>query len=277
MSQLHLLIGTECYPEKLLSALRELVEGLNAPAVGAQHVTCSDETEWECVAAFEHWFSARMLPALKSTNRQAFRSVNLGGRYEGGSLRVAEEHYALSETDSSFKVMVLKINSHAAVRPTPRGPEYGRLLRYDRESACCGALAALLEGNQLPAIRELADTFRLGEHDRLAALHDPSLVPIEHRMLAAAVVNARLQAQRAVADLQEHRPHSPTIFLILPCVTINRPGPDTELLVGQFAADWTQQEPEVKYHGLGDDPAAYRITHPRGQLRIEDPHWPIAE
>jgi hypothetical protein len=260
--------------EKLLTALRELVEGLDAPAVGAQHVTCSDETEWECIEAFEHWFSSRMLPPLKSASRRAFRSMNLGARYEPGSLRIAEEHFAVEQSAASFKVMALKLNSHAAVRPTPDGPEYGHIVRYGRESACCGALAALIEGSTLPAVGELAKTFSHDGHDRLAALRDPNAVPLKHRALAAAVVNAHLQARRAVADLQAHRPHSPTVFLVLPCVTINRPGPDTELLVGQFAVDWTESKPEVKYHGLGDDPAGYRIFHDHGQLRIEDARWP---
>jgi hypothetical protein len=275
MSKLHSLIGAECYMEKLLEALRNLVEGLDAPAVGAHHVTCSDETEAEGAEAFDRWFSGRMLPPLKSASRRAFRSVNLGGRYERGSLRIAEEHFAVGQSASSFKVMVLKLNSHVAVRQTPDGPEYGRLIRYGRESACCGALAALVEGNALHAVHELAETFALNGHDRLAALHDPSVVPAKHCALAAAVVNARLQAHRAVADLQGHPPHSPTLFLVLPCMTINRPGPDTELLVGQYAVDWTEKKPEVKYHGLGDDPAAYRIFHDPAGLRIEDNHWPV--
>jgi hypothetical protein len=277
MSRMQSLIGTECYLEKLLEALRELVEGLGAPVVGAQHVTCSDETEWECAETFQRWFSDRLLPALKSSSRQTFRTMNLGGRYEWGSLRTAEEHFATQETASSFKVMVLKIDSHVAVRPTPNGPQYGRLMRYHRESACCGALAALLEGSRLPALRELAETFNIGGYNRLAVLRDPRIVAVEHRALAAAVVNARLQAQRAVADLQEHRPHSPTVFLVLPGVTINRPGPDTQFLVGEFAVDWTEKKPAVKYHGLGDDPAAYRILPDPARLRIEDPHWPATK
>jgi hypothetical protein len=277
MSRLHSLIGVECSMEKLLEALRELVEGLDAPIVGAQHVICSDETEGECGDAFQQWFAGRLLPALKSSSRQAFRTVNLGGRYEWGSLRIAEEHYATAETKTAFKVLVLKINSHTSVQQTPDGPQYGWLTRYGCESACCGALAAMLEGSNLPAVRELTETFHQGEIDRLSALRDPRAVAPAYRALAAAVVNARLQARRAVADLQEHRPHSPTVFLVLPCVTINRPGPDTELLVGEFAVDWTEKRPEVKYHGLGDDPAAYRILHDAARLRIEDRHWPAAK
>ena len=51
------------------------------------------------------------------------------------------------------------------------------------------------------------------------------------------------------------------MFLVLPCVTINRPGPDTELLVGQYGIDWTQDSAEIKYSGLGDNPAAYRVRY----------------
>ncbi len=47
------------------------------------------------------------------------------------------------------------------------------------------------------------------------------------------------------------------MFLVLPCVTINRPGPDTELLVGQYGVDWTEDSPQIKYCGLGDDPGVF--------------------
>jgi hypothetical protein len=41
--------------------------------------------------------------------------------------------------------------------------------------------------------------------------------------------------------------------------------------------DWTESKAEVKYHGLGDDPAAYRISHDRAQLQIEDDRWPAGK
>lgn len=59
-------------------------------------------------------------------------------------------------------------------------------------------------------------------------------------------------------------------FLILSCVTINRPGPNTELLVGRHEIDWTGETPTTGYDGLGDDPARYRIEHEQGRLCVQD-------
>lgn len=270
MEKLRDLVGTEGKSERLGGALREFVAELMPAAVGVYQVACSDETERECTETFHRWFTDHMLPDLKPARRAAFQTVNLGARYEWGAIRIAEEHYATPEARDAVKLLVVKINSHVAVRNTSDGPEYGWIDRYGVESTCCGALAALLEGSDLSAVRELGQTFSIGYHNRVDILHDLSRVPTEQRALRAAIVNARLQAQRAVLDIEEHRPHSPTMFLVLSCVTINRPGPDTELLVGYYGIDWTEDSAEIKYNGLGDDPAAYRIRHERGALVVED-------
>lgn len=270
MTKLRDLIGRECPLDRLSGALRDFVADLGPALVGAHHVTCSDETERECAEAFDRWFAGPMLPELKPARPAAFHTVNLGGRYEWGSVRIVDEHFAAPTAQPSLKLLLVKINSHVAVRQTPDGFQYGWLDRYGCESACCGALAALMEGEELPAMRELAQAFASDGRNRLAALHDADRVPLEQRALLAAVANARLQARRAVLDLQEHRPHGPTVFLVLPCVTINRPGPDTELLVGQCGIDWTADSPEIKYCGLGDDPAAYRVRHEQGRVVVEE-------
>ena len=57
-------------------------------------------------------------------------------------------------------------------------------------------------------------------------------------------------------------------------MTINRPGPDTEVVVGECGVDWTGLRPTVRYQGLGDDPAAYRVCHVMGRVHIDDEHWP---
>ena len=274
MSQLHDLIGKETEMSQVGGALRQFAQSLRAPVVGACQVTCSDEAEWECAEAFQRLCAAGLLPALKYDRRAPFRSVNLGGRYEWGAAGVAEQHFALPQTQRAFKLLVVKINSHAGVRQGPQGPEYGWLRRYNSESACCGALAALLAGDPLPAAAELSETFAAGDRDRLPVLRDSQIVPPAHRALLAAMVNARLQAECAVSDICAGRPNTPTVFLVLPCVTINRPGPDTELVVGQGGVDWTGQQPAVRYHGLGDDPAAYRLRHDRNRVQVEDDRWP---
>jgi hypothetical protein len=273
MGQLEELVGVETALDRVSSTLQEYARTLGAPVVGACHVTCSDESEWECAEAFQRSFAQLLLPALKPGRRAVFRTINLGARYEPGAIRVAENHFATPESRESFKLMVVKINAHVAVRQTPEGPHYGWMERYDSRSTCCGALAALVAGGDLPTVGPLREVFTSEGKDRVAMLNDTALVPEAHRALAAAIAGARLQAQAAVRDIQEHQPKTPTMFLVVPCVTVNRPGPDTELLVGRCEIDWTRQSPSVKYEGLGDDPSAYRIAHSHDRLRVQDAGW----
>ena len=84
-------------------------------------------------------------------------------------------------------------------------------------------------------------------------------MPHLHRPLFAALVSARLQARKAVLDAQEAQPTTPTLYLILPCVTINRPERDTEILCGVYSVDCRAGGNEATYVGLGDDPTAFRI------------------
>ena len=171
-------------------------------------------------------------------------------------------------------MLVVKINSHAAVRDTPEGPEYGWLDRYGGESACCGTLAALMEGTERPPVRELAQLFAVDGRNRVDVLHDMSRVPVEQRALLAAVTNARLQAHRAVLDIKENRPRSPTMFLVLPCVTINRPGPDTEIFVGQYGIDWTRRLGGDQVCGPRRQPR--RLSRPPCRLRLSVGHQRVA-
>jgi hypothetical protein len=270
MGRLEDLIGTETDLARLSGVVEELARTRGATVVGGYHVTCSDEAEWECAESFQQSFAELVLPALKPGRRAVFRSINLGARYETGAIHIAEEHFATEESAGQPKLMVAKINAHVGVRGTGEGPEYGWLDRYHLLSPCCGALAALMAGTDLPAVRELADTFASDGQDRLAAIQDTAVVPEQHRALVAAVTSAALQARRAVDDVQQRRPTTPTRFLVLPCVTINRPGPDTELLVGRYEIDWTGQTPQTHYDGLSDDPAEYRIEHERGRLSVQD-------
>jgi hypothetical protein len=277
VTRLQELIGIESPLSQVSNALRQFAHELAAPVVGGYHVTCSDEAETECAAAFQHWFAREVLPELKPDSRAPLRSVNLGGRYEPGAIWVAEEHYATPKSREALKALVVKINAHTAVQPSIGGPEYGWLARYGRKSACCGALAGLFEAAPWPAVEELRKTFASEGKDRLAVLEDPSRVPARHRALLAAVTSAALQARRAVLDIQRYQPQTPTVFLVLPCVTVNRCGePDTELVIGQYGIDRTGQEPVIKHRGLGDDPAGYRLRHEQGRVVIEDDHWPGA-
>ncbi len=273
MDSLNALIGVERPLDEVASALRAFAEGVGADAVGAYQVCCSDETECACSAALDRDFVCRLLPDLKPGCRGAFHTVNLGARYEWGAVRVAEEHYATSHAARGFKFLLVKINAHAAVQRTADGWRYGWLQRYGKESACCGALAGMFEGSLLPAIVELREMFNFGGVDRAAMLANPRLVPPRYRALLTAVVSAHLQAMRVVRDIQEFRPESPTAFLVVPCVTINRPGPDTEIVVGQYGIDRTGGKAEVRYAGLGNDPTAYRVRHAGDLVVITDDHW----
>lgn len=277
MTGLQDLIGIESELSQVSNALRQFAQELGALVVGGYHVTCSDEAETECAEAFHHWFAREVLPELKPDSRAPFRSINLGGRYEPGAIRVAEGHYATPRSREAFKLLVVKINAHTAVRPSAQGPEYGWLERYGCRSACCGALAGLFEGSSVPAVEELRETFASEGKNRLAVLEDESRVAARHRALLTAVTSAALQANRAVRDIRHDQPETPTVFLVLPCVTVNRPSePDTELVIGQYGIDRTEQAPVVKHRGLGDDPAGYRVRREQGRLVIEDDRWPSA-
>lgn len=267
-------IGVENDLAQVAWSLREIAQQLRPSVVGGYQLTCSDEAEWECARTFQRLFVEPLLPGLKPDCRAPFRSINLGSRYEEGAIRVAEEHFAGPAAHGSPKLLVVKLNSHVGVRAVGEELEYGWMERYHRPSPCCGALAALLEGTRLPALDELRAAFHSGGLDRLAALADASRVLPAHRALLAAVANARLQGERIVHDIQGQRPESPTIYLVVPCVTINRPGPDTELVVGECGVDWTGASASTRYQGLGDDPAAYRVRHVTGRLHITDDHWP---
>lgn len=273
MDSLNALIGVEGPLDVVASVLRTFAEEMGANTVGAYQVCCSDEAECTCSAALDRSFVCRLLPDLKPGCRVAFHTVNLGARYEWGAVRVAEEHFATSHARQGFKLLLVKINAHAAVQRTADGWQYGWLQRYGNESTCCGALAGMFEGSLLPAIVELRETFAFGGVDRAAMLADPRLVEARYRALLTAVVSAHLQAERVVRDIQEFRPESPTVFLVVPSVTINRPGPDTEVVVGQYGIDGTGGKAEVRYAGLGNDPSAYRVQHEGDRVRISDDHW----
>jgi hypothetical protein len=133
-------------------------------------------------------------------------------------------------------------------------------------------LHALLEGQRWPFTDELTELFSDKAVDRLAILRDPERVEPRHRYLLAAVLCARLHARRAVLDVQDYQPITPTLYLIVPCVTLNRPERDTEVLCGTYCADYRTSEQKVEYCGLGDQPEKYEVSYDCGQLRIADEH-----
>ena len=269
--RLYGMLGTEQPLHEVARALRHYAQSEKPPAVGAALVTCADEAERELVEAFERDFVRYLLPQLKLSSRAEFRLANLGGRYEWGAARVAEDHYAQAPGASDWKLMVVKINAHVALESTPAGPVFGRIERYTEDSTYCGALHATLDGSPWPFARELTETFGFEGVDRLATLRDPKRVPPEHKALFAAVVSARLQARRAMLDVQDYHPASPTLWLILPCVTLNKRERDTEIVCGLYTADRRGGEAHDEYCGLSASPERYRLGERGGQLTLEDP------
>ena len=314
MEHLYWAVGRERSLRELTQMLYFDIRSYTGVLVGALHVTCADETEAECAEAFQQGFVQYLLPQLKFARRSAMRVSNLGGRYEWGSIGIADMHFALPETITPPpRLMVIKVNSHVALEdagpldtpsgfaqrqplqrpPSPvatavvqtvppvgvgdeaivwdgeRGFRLGAWKRYGRPSACCSALHSLLQGGHEPWVEELREGFQSEGKDRIAALNDSQVVDPAYRPLFAGIVAARLQARKAVLDIQELHPTTPIRFVVLPCVTINRHERDTEILCGIYTIDPSAPEP-VTYFGLGDDPAAYRARVQNRQIQVAD-------
>ena len=263
---------------------------LDVCAVGALHLTCSDEAESECVEAFQRGFVQYMLPPLKFARQSAFRLASLGGRYEWGAVRLAESHFVPARADDRPKLMVVKLNAHVAfehVRGADRSSasaeggngkpfRFGLWKRYGVDSHSCGALHALLAGSREPYVEELHAAFESEGIDRTATLLDESRVNPAYRPLYAGIVSARLQARMVMLDIQDYTPATATHFLVVPCATINRHERDTEIVCGSYMVDRRDGdtggggESEATYFGLGDDPATYEVEFRHGMAHVND-------
>jgi hypothetical protein len=270
MEELIKLIGHEYTVKKISRTLCETAEKLRPGIVGAMHVTCADESEHECVQAFQKGFVQHHLPELKFAQQSAFRISNLGGRYDWGAFGIAEEHFVLPRDQKSFKLMVAKVNSHVGVISETDREYYGYYKRYGMNSACCGALNSLMAGKQGPFLDELRELFRSGGKERLQILMNAGQVTPELRGLYAAVVSAVLQARRVMADIRKHTASAPTLYLVVPCVTLNRSDIDTEILCGVYTADHRSGSAREEYTGPGDDPSTYSLEIRNRRIFIAD-------
>ena len=270
MERLYPLLGTE---QSLADTCRELkfvLHELHAPVTGAMHVTCADESEQECVETFQRAFANEMLPRLKYGSHPPFKLSNPGARYEWGSVHIAEDHFAAPETRDSFKILLVKIDGHVGVDQTGQGMTFGTLERYGAPSRACGAVAAALDGGTLPYVKEIEETLLSDGKNRIETLRDEARVDPRVRPLFGAVAHARLQARRVVLDIQSRPPKTPTLFLVLHGVTLNRPGTDTEILGGLYTLDRRAGSSHDEYRGLGDDPGRYEFDLVDGRVRITD-------
>ena len=112
LESLYKLLGSEVQLDDTMRALSFAVRALRPPMVGALQVTCSDESEKECCDAFQRRFVQQFLPSLKFGGHFPFRTANLGGRYEWGSIRIAENHLAAQPKKNAFKVNLINVNIH---------------------------------------------------------------------------------------------------------------------------------------------------------------------
>ncbi len=152
MDRLRDLVGVERSVTGVSQALHLAVAERRPPTVGAMHITCADESENECVQAFLKGFVQYVVPPLKFGERSAVRIANLGGRYEWGAIRIAEQHYALVESGGADKLLVVKVNAHVAGQRERGVDTFGVLKRYASDSPCCGALHELLTGDHSPYV-----------------------------------------------------------------------------------------------------------------------------
>lgn len=268
--KLYELIGSEQSLSDLDRNLRLYVQSMRPPVVGAFHLTCSDESELEEVELFQRGFVRSLLPTLKFSARSPFRAANLGGRYEWGGVRIAENHFALARGAEDWKLLLVKVNSHVGVESFPEGARYGFMQRYGSASPLCGALGSYLAGSELPFSEDLGRAFQAEGVDRVGPLRDPAQVPERLRPLFAALTSARLQARRVMIDIQDYKADSPTLYVVLPCVTLNKPGHDTEIPVGIYHADRRSGQRHDEYFGLGDRPERLRLDESRATLHVHD-------
>lgn len=261
------LIGVEERIDAVNLALRAFAREMRPPVIGAYQISCSDESEGEWVSSFDTHFVRDLLPELKFLKKSAFRTANLGARYEQGALAIAEDHYAGAVAEGQCKLLVVKVHSHVAVVDRDGAPQFGEMVRYGQESAYCGALRALLLGKDTGYTRALYHTFCMGGLDRLAILRAPDRVSPEYQPLFAAIVNTLLQGERVRADILAHKPQSDTVYAIASSVTLNRAVHDTELLCG-ITLVACRDDVELARASLGDDPGEYAVTTALGKLRV---------
>jgi hypothetical protein len=266
MSSLRNLVGREHELERVSLALNQFAQELRPGVIGAYQISCSDESERECVEAFHERFVRPLLPELKFWSKSSFRTANLGARYEEGAVPIIEDHFSTPAAAQSFKLLVVKLNAHVSVTDQSDGPVYGQMSRYESDSVYCGAIHAVLTGAELPFAQELRAAFASGGKDRIGYL--TTEVPARHRPLLAAISSAMLQSERVVGAIKRHSPLTPTVYVVCGCVTLNRAGADTELLCGIHVIDQRTGSTGHEHLGLDTDPAAYRLTTDLGKLVV---------
>lgn len=269
MERLQKLIGKGSSMRKVSDRIFRFAHDLRPAVVGAHQINCSDESERECVETFHSVVVRPLLPKLKYWAQSSFRTVNLGARYETGSIGIAENHYATKASKRSFKLLIVKVNSHVSVTEKKGHTVFGQKNRYDKESVYCGALHALLEGADTAFTRQLHEVFSMHHIDRVGYLTQSCKK--SERALYAAICNASLQAQLAVRDILATPSSTPTCYLVVSAVTINRcEMHDNDLVAGIHFIDEREGARKQSYHGLGSDPARYQWSLAAGKVIVSE-------
>ncbi len=171
--------------------LAALVRYFACDRVGALHVTCTDEAEQDSRVRFARSGVGLMLPALSEGRGSAVVTSNRGGCYEPGSLSIAARHFDGGGT----LALIARLQSHCGVMEKEGRRVYGCMDRYGRESHCCGALRAVLEGDHaIPRIADVAATLSGRDLDEIRGCGEAA------RPLLVAVLQARTQVERALAE-----------------------------------------------------------------------------
>lgn len=266
-SELEALVGREGHLGGIGRAKVAVVRRLRAEHVSTLHVTCSDGLEKKANKSYLDTV-VRDLTNAGERDWAPLRTANLGARYEWASGPVAFSHFRGAGSSAAL----IKINTHVGVEHTGAEPAFGFYDRGGRRSATCGALSMLLAGMDEPFIHELEELFASGGLDRLALLRDPEVTEPELAPLLAAVLQARLQARRALLDNVETANDGlpgPDRLLIVAAVTINQKQSDHELLVGFYAGERNPAGRLVMtWCGLPDDPRELRCERHHSGIRI---------
>lgn len=267
---LDVFVGREAHMGDLGRALVRVVASVRPAHVASLHVTCSDGLERLCAKTF-HDTVARDITVPADREWAPLRTSNLGGRYEWGSGGVGFSHFVGAPSN----MMVAQINSHVGVIREARSLRFGTHERSGRMSPVCGALFMVLAGRTGPFATEMREALSSEGLDRMALLNDPDSVSADYKYLYGAIVNARLQARRALLDLArplEADEVGADLLLVLAAVTFNQRGADHELLVGYYAgkrdADGVMQ---AIWCGLGDNPTKYQYEFDLAGVKVTQP------
>ena len=267
---LDVFVGREAHMGDLGRAIVRVVATARPANVASLHVTCSDGLERLCAKTF-HDTVARDITVPADREWAPLRTANLGGRYEWGSGGVGFSHFVSAPPN----MMVVQINSHVGVIREARSLRFGTHERSGRMSPVCGAISMVLADRKGPFATEMREALNSEGLDRIALLNDPTSVHPDYKYLYGAIVNARVQARRALLDLArplEAGEVGSDLLLVLAAVTFNQRGADHELMVGYYAG---KRDPDgvmqAIWCGLGDNQLKYQYAFDLAGVKVSQP------